>query len=184
MPIKKWKTLSSEMILDNKWHKVQKDKVEVRPGYILDDYFLDISNDIVIIFAITKNNKVPLVRQYKHGAQEILLELPAGYMDDNEDPLASAKRELLEETGFESAKWKQLAFYYKNPTKSRGSNIYIFLAKEAKQTNKQNLDITEDIEIQITEFEKVKAMALSNEIKVGDSKLAILLAEKELTLHG
>ena len=54
MPIKKWKTLSSEMILDNKWHKVQKDKVEVRPGYILDDYFLDISNDIVIIFAITK----------------------------------------------------------------------------------------------------------------------------------
>src|SRR5690349_3163193 len=54
------------------------------------------------ILAITKDQKVVLVRQYRHGVKEVLLELPGGVIEDGEDPLAGIQRELLEETGYTS----------------------------------------------------------------------------------
>jgi len=88
--IEKWKLLDSELVLDDKWYRVRKDTVEIKPGKVVDDYYLGIFNDIVLIVALTADQQIPLVRQYKHGAGEILTELPAGYMDDGEEPLAAA----------------------------------------------------------------------------------------------
>lgn len=178
--IKPWKLLSSKMVLDEKWYKVRKDSVEVRPGKILDDYYLGLWNDIVMILAITEDGIVPLVRQYKHGLSQIITELPAGYMEDGEDSLVSAKRELKEETGYESDDWSKLGYFIKSAGKTVGGNIHLYLAKNAKKTSGQNLDDTEDIEVIEKPFQEVLAMAKSGELQGIDTVLALLLAEEKL----
>lgn len=175
-----WKLLKSEWILQNKWYKVRKDTVEVRPGKIVDDYYVGVLEDYVMIVAITEDKIVPLVRQYKHGAGDVVTELPAGAIDDGEDPLAAAKRELREETGYTADSWEQLGYFYKSSAKSRGGNAYIFLAKNAKKTSGQDLDDTEDIEVIEKLFQEALAMAKSGELQGIDTVLALLLAEEKL----
>ena len=154
--------------------------VEVRPGKILDEYYLGVWNDIVMILAITPSGIVPLVRQYKHGISQIIIELPAGYMEDGEDPLEAAKRELKEETGYESDNWSKLGYFIKSAGKTVGGNIHLYLAKNAKKTSDQHLDDTEDIEIIEKPFREALAMAKSGELHVIDTVLALLLAEEKI----
>jgi ADP-ribose pyrophosphatase len=177
--IKPWKLISSEMPLDEKWYRVRKDTVEIRPGRVIDDYYVGLFNDIVMVAAITKDNQIVLVRQYKHGAGQILTELPAGYMENNEEPLAAAKRELQEETGFTSSNWRHLGYFIKNSAKSVGNNIHIFLAKDASQTHQQNLNPNEDIEVITIPFQEALQQALNQEIQGSDSVLSLLLVNRK-----
>src|ERR1700733_14051622 len=102
--IQKWKRLKTEVALNNKWCTVHKDTVELPAGKIIDDYFVHIRPDVVLVFPITADGKVIMVRQYKHGAKEILLEFPGGIVDTSEDSVhAAALRELREETGYFTA---------------------------------------------------------------------------------
>jgi ADP-ribose pyrophosphatase len=68
----------------------------------------------VVILAVHQG-KVLLERQYRHAAERYLWELPAGRIDPGESPLAAAKRELLEETGYTARRWRRLLFYYASP---------------------------------------------------------------------
>lgn len=178
--LQKWKLLSSTWALNEKWYKVRKDTLEIRPGKVIDDYLLAIFSDVAIIVAITSNNMVPLVRQYKHGAGDIITELPAGYMDEGEDPLAAAKRELREETGYTSNEWEKIGFAIRHPSKTRGDNIHIFLARNAEKTADQEFDENEDIEVIVKPFSEALTMAKSGEIVGIDSVLGLLLAEEKL----
>ncbi len=175
----KWKLLHSEWILKEKWYKVRKDTVEVKPGLILDDYFLGVFGNIVLIVALTSNNNVVLVRQYKHGAGKILLEIPAGYLNEQEDPLVAAQRELLEETGYSSTTWESLGFFQQNPTKAVGNGIHIFLANNVEKTADQHLDATENIEVVTMPFAQALQAIHQGEIQVAGSALALLLAEQK-----
>jgi ADP-ribose pyrophosphatase len=72
----------------------------------------------VVILAVDESRPVPhvlLERQYRHAAQQFLWELPAGRIDEGEDPLTAAKRELLEETGYTASKWKRILKFYASP---------------------------------------------------------------------
>lgn len=180
--IEKWKILNSEIVLNEKWYQVRKDTIEIRPDRIVDDYYLGIFGDIVLIVALTTNQEIPLVRQYKHGAGEVLSELPGGYMNDKEEPLVAAQRELREETGFTAPTWHKLGVFLKDPTKTKGNNLHLFLALDALKTNDQELDDNEKIEVLITPFGEAVAMARNGNIKASDSSLALLLAENELQL--
>lgn len=178
--INRWKLIDSELVLNEKWYRVRKDTVEIKPGKIVDDYYLGLFNDIVLIVALTADQQIPLVRQYKHGAGEIITELPAGYIDDGEKPLAAAQRELREETGFTASSWHELGVFYKNSAKTKGDNVHLFLALEAKRTTNQELDENENIEVIIKSFKEAVEMVWEGKAKGSDSALAILLAEKKL----
>lgn len=175
----KWKLLKSEWALDEKWYKVRKDTVEIKPGKIIDDYLVAIFSDVAIVVAITADGMVPLVRQYKHGAGDIVTELPAGYMDEGEDPLMAAKRELREETGYTSDEWEKISYVIRHPSKTRGDNIHIFLARNAEKTAEQEFDETEDIEVILKPFPEALTMAKNGEIQGIDSVLGLLLAEEK-----
>ena len=88
----------------------------------------------VVILAIDESRKEPqilLERQYRHAAQQFLWELPAGRMDKGERPLAAAKRELLEETGYTARNWKPILRFYASPG-FVAETMTIFLARNLR----------------------------------------------------
>ncbi len=96
------------------------------------------------IIAITPDNKILLVEQYRAGIDEPTLEIPGGVVDQEEDPLAAAKRELLEETGYASENWSELGKMSANPA-IQNNYIQVYMAVDCIKVQDQQLDGTEDI---------------------------------------
>jgi len=125
----KWKLLRSHFVLKNKWCQVRQDEIELPNGQIIDDFFVNVRPNIALIFATTEQQELVLVRQYRHGAGEILLELPAGSFNPAEESgKSAAARELAEETGYVAEEILELATLYDNPLKDTNS-IYLGLAE-------------------------------------------------------
>lgn len=177
--MQKWKLLSSKMAFDHKWFKLRQDKVKLPNGKILDEYFLMLRGDVVLIVPITEKGEFVLVRQYKHGAKEIITEFPAGFVDNNETTEEAARRELKEETGYSSQHLQLLTTAYASPTKVVGKT-FIYLAKKAIQNKEIKLDETEDIEVFLKSKDEVLEMIKKGEICVNDSIAAFFLALEEL----
>ncbi len=102
--------ISSEVVYQGPLFRVLHDKL-IEPGGLHSERDVVRHNGSVVILAIdkSKSKKDPWIvmeRQYRHAANQFLWELPAGKMDAGEDPLAAAKRELAEETGYSAKKWK------------------------------------------------------------------------------
>jgi len=100
------------------------------------------------ILAITKNNEAVLIKQYRHGVQEVLWEIPGGVVDDGEYPLEGVKRELLEETGYTASEFIQVGKLYPNPA-LQTNIMHCFLALNAEKVGRQTLDDGEDIEVHL-----------------------------------
>lgn len=76
--LKKWKLLQFRLVINNQWCQVRQHEVELPNGTIIDDFFINVRPDIVLIFAVTDQQEIVFVRQYRHGVGKVLLELPAG----------------------------------------------------------------------------------------------------------
>jgi 8-oxo-dGTP pyrophosphatase MutT (NUDIX family) len=159
MTIKPWKILESHHL-----HKyVRIDKCELPNGMVIDGFVLEYG-DWATILALTKQQEVVLIRQYRHGAQKVILELPGGAMEaEDESPMQAARRELLEETGYASDNFIQIGCVSPNPA-NQTNLIYSFLALDAEKVGGQDLDATEDIEVVLKPLEEVIRMAKTGEL--------------------
>lgn len=97
--IRKWQEISRKSVFQTSTLKIEK-LVFKLPDGTESDFYIKKECSTVAVVAITKNQKVILVKQYRPGPEEVLLELPGGYVDPNEKPEGAANRELLEETGY------------------------------------------------------------------------------------
>lgn len=173
--LKKWQTINSQLVLNNVWCRVKQDRVQLPNGVIIDDYFVHLRPDIALILPITNNQEIIFVRQYRHGVEEILLELPAGTFEpQQEDSTAAALRELEEETGYVAQKLTKLATLYNNPVKD-SNKIHLFLAEYVSYTGKQKLDTTEEIEVVLVSIKDVKNKIYRGEINVSGTITALFL---------
>lgn len=178
--IKKWKILNSQLVVNNYWCKVRQDEIELPNGKVIDDYFINIRLDVALILPITSNQEIIFVRQYRHGAGEILLELPAGTFDAQvEDAATAALRELKEETGYLAETAIPLGILYDNPVKD-SNKIYLFLAQDVKKVAEQKLDATEDIEVIRIPIPKIMEKIAAREINVAGTVAAIFMGFKYL----
>lgn len=179
MSLKKWKILNSDLVINNQWCRVRQDQVELPDGTIIDDYFVNIRPEIALVLPITPQKEIVFVRQYRHGIQDILLELPAGTFDPKkEEGLAAAKRELEEETGYIAQEVIFIKTIYDNPVKD-DNKIHVFLGLNVEKVGKISLDITEDIEVVLVPITEVVNKIMSSEICVAGS-IAVIFMGLEL----
>lgn len=144
--VKKWEVLDRKTVLEDKWIHIEASKCKLSDGTIIEPFYVNHIPDFAVIVPVTEEGNVVLVRQYRHGVEEVLLELPAGCMEAGEEPEISARRELAEETGCTGGEWE---FLFKlSPDASKSSNYaWCFLAKGVRRTQVQHLDETEELEI-------------------------------------
>ena len=175
----KWHCLKSKYIISNKWLKVRKDTIKLPSNIIIDDYYVIEKNDVVLIFAVDSKGNAIIKEEYRYPIDRILFELPGGTFDMKEEsPLEAAKRELLEETGYESSCWKELGQFYDYPTKDI-NKIYAFFADHIEKVAQQSLDVSEDIKYSLVPLKTLEEMVFRNEINVSGSVATILLALKK-----
>lgn len=164
MSIQKWKLLDSEYIFRRPWLTARRDRLELPDGTIHPEYYVLEYPTWVNIIAITTDGKFLMVEQYRHALGEVLTELVAGCVEEGEEPIEGAKRELFEETGYGSGQWEQIAVL--SPNAAANNNLsYSFVATGVEKIGSQHLDTTEDIQVKLFSEEEVKAMLLNGEIK-------------------
>jgi 8-oxo-dGTP pyrophosphatase MutT (NUDIX family) len=112
-----------------------------------DFYVLDAPEWINII-ALTPDREIVLVEQYRHGIDEVTLEIPGGMVDPGESPIEAAKRELAEETGFTSDSWELIGKSSSNPA-FLTNFTHLYLVENCKKTEDQQTEGTEDIDVHI-----------------------------------
>lgn len=172
MPIKR--TIKTKYITENQICKVREDEVELDNGKIESRIILETTPGCCI-FAITKENEVLLVKNKSYVHNKFLIELPAGYIDKKESKEESAKRELLEETGYEAEKLEYLGEIYVKPGRTN-KITHSFLARNITKVSKQKLDESEDIKVIKIRLEKLTEMIEKNEFKTSDMLATVLLA--------
>lgn len=162
--MEKWKIIDQEYIIRRPWLTARRDKVQLPDGTVLDEYYVLEYPTWINVIAITKDNRFVMVEQYRHGLQDIFIELVAGVVEKGEDPLEGAKRELLEETGFGGGKWRLNTVLSANP--STMTNLtYSYIAEGVELKSAQHLDDTEDINVKILSEDEVRQLLRDDKIK-------------------
>ncbi len=160
----KWKVLSSEYLFNDTWLKARKDTCIKADGKIVDPYYIMEYPEWATGFALTKDNKILLVKQYRHALGEVGIELPGGCVDANDVSLEAAiRREFLEETGYVFEQVDYLGKTSANP--STNSNIlHMFLMAGGEKIQGQELDHNEEIEVLTYTFEEFQNLLDENRI--------------------
>ncbi len=174
----KWEVLSSEYLSRHLYFTARKDKCETPEGKIIEEYFVVELPATVCAVAITEEDEVLMVRQYRHPLKETILEIPGGFVDENETHEEAIKRELKEETGYEFSSITQVGRVSANPGVLE-NYTYLFLAEGGKKTGTQKLDKNEELELEKISIEKLKTLFLENKIVQALHNSCIFYALKE-----
>ena len=176
-----WKIEKSEYLIKDKWLNVRADRCISPNGHVIEPYYVIEYPNWINTFALTKENKVLLVKQYRHGIGKTLLELPSGTIEGNENPVETAKRELLEETGYTGDSFKQIGKVC--PNTSNHSNLtYSVLATGLEKVREPIIDETELIEPILMPLNKVIEMAKNGEFLQALHTSTIFFALNELKI--
>jgi len=137
-----WEVLESKYAYRDRWLALRSDTVRLPNGRVLSPYHIIEQADWVAAVALTTEGKIVLVEEYRHGAQQVLIELPGGIHDKPEEPLAAIKRELLEETGFAGDDWRPIGSFFTNPPRVT-NRVHCFLALDVRKVAEPRLDDSE-----------------------------------------
>lgn len=162
MKPRRWKKLSSRDVLRDRWVRLRADRCEIAPGKIIEPYYVMEEPAWVHVVPFDAEHRVLLVRQYRHPIGEFSWELPGGAADSGETLLASAKRELREETGALGQRWRHLGGYCSNPARQT-NRVHGFLVENVRVKLAPKFDDTEAIESRFFSVEKVLALVQSGE---------------------
>ncbi len=159
----RWKKLGSRPIATTRIFDVESVDFHHPDHPAPRDFFLINAPDWVNVIAVTPTHELVLVRQFRFGSNDISLEIPGGVMDPGEDPVATAVRELQEETGFVGVRARRLASVHPNPA-MQTNRCHLILVEEAERRGDMKWDDNEEFEVLIAPVEEVYARAWRGEI--------------------
>lgn len=160
----KWKVLESTYLFnDAPWLVVRKDKCLTPGGKIIPSFYTNEYPDWANAFCLTKDGRVVMVKQYRHGIGEESIELPGGVVEESESIEEGVKRELLEETGYQFEKLEYLGKISANPS-TTNNLMHMFLATGGEKVAEQNLDEAEEVEVLYMTIDEVKQLMRENKI--------------------
>ncbi len=162
----KWNVLESKDIFSENWLKLRKDKCMLPDGRIMDPYYVIEVPSWTNMVIITKDEKIVLVKQYRHASGEITLELPGGLLEKGETPKISAIREMQEETGYVSNEIEFLSQVLSNPA-LHNNTAYFFLARNAEKMVATHFDPFEDLQLETYTKEELKQLLNEGKIQHG-----------------
>lgn len=164
--LEEWKTLSRKVLLDRApWLVVEEHEVELPDGRVIPDWTWVIVPDFANVVAITPEGRFVCFRQPKYAVEGVSLAPPAGIIEPGETPLAAAKRELLEEAGYEADEWISLGAYPEDSNRGVAMG-HFFLAKGARPVAQPNADDLEDQELVMLSRDEVVEALCSGGFKV------------------
>lgn len=160
-----WEVLHSEYLFRRPWLTARRDHVRLPSGAENKEYYVLEYYDWVNIIARDTEGRFVMLRQYRHGLGQTCLEICAGTMDqEGETPEETARRELLEETGYGGGEWRLHAVLSGNAS-STSNRTYCFVAEGVERIDTQHLEPTEEITVHLLSEEEVRACLENDEVK-------------------
>ena len=180
--IRPWKTIRTAPVGDFRIFKIRTDtNVSPRTGQAHDFYVLD-SVHWVNVIAITPDQKLVMVEQFRHGSRTVELEVPGGMMDPREtDPVATGVRELREETGYVGENARLLGRVHSNPA-ILGNYTYTVLVENCRRTQDVEFDHGEDLETRLMPVDEIPKLVADE--KIGHSLVVVALFHFDLWRRG
>ncbi len=143
--IHRWEVTATEPVADCRVFDVRREDCRHPVSGREAGFFVLGASDWINIVAVTPEQELVLVRQYRHGAKTFTLEIPGGMVDPGETPLEAARRELREESGYEAPEWIDLGFVEPNPAILE-NHCHTFLARDAVKVAEPSPDGNEEFE--------------------------------------
>ena len=164
--MKPWETRSKELILDQgKYLQIENHTIELPNGQLISDWPWIVTPDYVNVAVVTQAGEFLCFRQTKYGVEGTSLAPVGGYIESGEAPLAAAKRELLEETGYTAQDWIELGNYVVDGNRG-GGRAYLFLAHGARHVAGPSADDLEEQQLLHLSRTEIEAALAANEFKV------------------
>ena len=157
-----WEILSSEYLVRAPWAVLRKDVCRMPNGHIVPEYYVLEYPNWVNMVALTADNQFILVKQYRHGVKQEVLEVPGGVIDPGEDASTAAKRELLEETGYRFDTIEEISTLFPNPATANNITTTYLLTGGVK-VQEQDLDDQEEIEVILASPDELKQLLFENQ---------------------
>ena len=171
-----WRTRSRRSLLDRSpWIIVESHVVELPDGTVIEDWPWLVGREFVNVVAVTEDGTFLMFRQVKYAVGGTSLAPVGGYLDDGEDPLSAACRELLEETGYEAGDWVPLGRYVVDGNRGAGVG-HLYLACGARKVAEPDADDLEEQELLVMSRDEVEAALLAGEFKVMSWATVVALA--------
>jgi ADP-ribose pyrophosphatase len=157
------------------WVRLWAEDVRLPDGRVVEGFASIEMPDYAVVVALTPGGDVIVEHNYKHGPRRVCLNLPAGYLEPGEEPLAAAQRELLEETGYAAAEWVPLGRFATDGNRGGGTGFF-FLARGARQVAKPDAGDLEELTIGLLPLGELAEAARRGEVAILSIAAAIGLA--------
>jgi ADP-ribose pyrophosphatase len=183
-----WEEVKTEHIIQDEWIDFRKSAYRLPDGKVFEPFYTYSRKSYVVIVASDTEGRYLCVRQFRQGIRQVTTEFPAGGIERKdgkqygdsvacEDTLTAAKRELAEETGYESDEWTHLLTVPSNATMA-DNYAYIFMAKNCRKVTRQSLDETEFLNVNLYSESEIENLITNGNFQQAVHILAWLMSRK------
>jgi ADP-ribose pyrophosphatase len=175
-PAQHWEIVDRRLVADRSpYAQIYDEDVRLPDGTLITQWVKVDLPEFIIVMAVTADQHIPFVRQYRQAVRDWMLELPAGHLETGEDALVAAQRELIEETGIVASRWRYLGKYIMDANRGCGW-CHVYLATGAHQAAVPDAGDVGEVTTHLIALDEVRAQWLAGAFISAPTALALGLA--------